>query len=134
MIENLRMARLSEALRLNEEEAARMAVRMRELAEERERVERERREIMPRMRELLEKADFERRAASEKDLQPLLDRLRALQEETSARLRDLEARLMEGLSAERRARMILFQRDFEREVNEMIRLARIAEPPPPPPR
>ncbi len=132
MIETLRAVRMAEALRLDEEAAARLAVRMRAAAEKREEIERARREMMQRMGEILRDADRDRRRPEEQALRPLLDRLRAEQDKGRGELEQLEERVRDGLSVEQQARMILFQQDFEREVQEMIRMARRGEGPPGP--
>jgi hypothetical protein len=130
LIETLRVVRMSQELRLDEEEAARLAVRVRELREEREELDHLRAELLPKIARLLQEADRERREPPEERLSELIERMQEEQERHREEIERLEQRIQEALTIEQQARFLLFEKQFEQEVQRMIRLAREMAPPP----
>lgn len=126
MIQAFRLARLVEELHLEEEEAARMAVRMREVEEKRKQIDAIRDSILPKIREEIDVSEKVRRKIDEARLQYLIAKMQERTAQHQMELHKLEERMHEALSVEQRARMLLFQKEFQQEMQQMLQMAREA--------
>lgn len=126
MLRAFRLVRLAEELELEEDEAVRMAVRMREIEEKRKQIDAIRDSILPKIREEIDVSEKVLMRIDEARLQFLISRMQERTAQHQMELQQLEMRLQEALSVEQKARMLLFQKEFQHEMQEMLQMAREA--------
>lgn len=119
MLDAYVISKLQEALRLSDEQYARVIVAQKKLDEQRRDYHRDRRELLQRLRQALA-AD----KPSEAELSSLLERLEALRSEFEARQKAAHAALDALLTVEQRARYRLFMVEIEGRMQEMMREVR----------
>ncbi len=119
MLDAYVISKLQEALRLSDEQYARVIVAQKKLDEQRRDYHRDGRELLQRLRQALA-AD----KPSEAELSRLLERLDALRSEFEARQKAAHAALDALLTVEQRARYRLFMVEIEGRMQEMMREVR----------
>lgn len=118
-IEAVRIYRLTEELKLDSKESAKLAALLGSLDQKRAQAQRESIAAMTELQDALRSA-----APDERKLKPLIDKIERHHRELM-NLRDEELSGVRGiLTVEQQARYILFQRDFMREMRGMIAGAR----------
>lgn len=118
MLEALRIIKISEALKLDDEQTVILMRRFREMKERTETLHKERQSIMHELKQSIQSN------AAESEIQQKLDALMAKEDETVAARREAFERAGEGLSALQRAKLYVFMSEFDSEMRKMIRQAR----------
>lgn len=116
MLDAYIISKLQEALRLGDEQYARVIVAQKKLNEQRRDYHRERRELLQQLRQSLAGDK-----PSEAELSRLLERLEALRSEFEARQKAAYAALDALLTVEQRARHRLLEVEVEGRMQEMMR-------------
>lgn len=116
-IANLRKVRLIEILDLKEEQSVRFLARLNEH-------EKNRRELMKERGDALDRVDrLIRNKADDKDFEKAFADVSAVDDKMVADRREFFAGLSDILSQEQRAKMLIFERRFEKELREAMREA-----------
>ena len=114
-VERWKKVRMIEALDLSEEQSARLFARLNE-------VEKKRRELMRRRGELLDRLDVAvNEHADSLEIEKIFSDVESVDQEMSKGRRDLFRGLGDLLTLEQRARFLLFERRFERELRDAMR-------------
>lgn len=114
-IDRLKKVRLIEFLELQEEESARFIARLNEHEKSRRDLQKEKGDALDRLEQLLEKK------ADVQDLQKGIGEVEAINAKVGEENRKFFSGLSDILSVEQRAKMLLFERRFEKELREAIR-------------
>ncbi|MEO0108585.1 MAG: hypothetical protein ABIK62_05370 [candidate division WOR-3 bacterium] len=114
-LEALRIWRLTEELRLTEEQSAEFFPRLRRMREVHEGHRRARQALLAQLGDILNKKPLDA-----EQLRIRLDSLEALEENTRVTERRLRNEMNEILTLEQQARLYLFQANFERETRRLI--------------
>ncbi len=121
-VETLRIWRLTETLKLDSENTAKLASLLSSHDRQRGTLFRERRETMRALRSAVTSPK-----PDESRLQTLLDKLEA-NHRTTQELTEMEWKSLRGiLTTEQQARFVIFQQDFRRDIQKMISTARGTE-------
>jgi len=115
MIEDLRIVRLTKELNLTDQQLAKFLPKMREIEASRREYHQKRMGLIKDMEDLLG------RKASEKDLQAKLSEMDKLETDFLSTERETRKTLINQLSVEQQARLVVFQENFERDMRELIR-------------
>jgi uncharacterized membrane protein len=126
-IEALYIWRLTEALKLNEDQVTELLPKLQALRQENLSFQRARRETL---KELAAHLKSER--CSEQSLREYLDRLKRQEREHQAKVEGLRGEIAGILSLEQQARLLVFQAEFEQQVRELIQKMRGRHRPPRP--
>jgi hypothetical protein len=115
MIEDLRIVRMTKELNLTDQQLAKFLPKMREIEAARREFHQKRVGLIKDMEDLLG------RKASEKDLQAKLSEMDKLETDFLSKERETRKTLINQLSVEQQARLVVFQENFERDMRELIR-------------
>lgn len=115
MLEAIRVTRMTEALRLTDEQVAKFLPRLQQIEERQRSLRQERARIIRQLAEMLEKSE------RLKDLKPKLDELEKLEQEQMQKNRQMMKDLDTLLSVEQRARWRVFNERFDQEIRDMAK-------------
>lgn len=115
MLETIRTVRTIEALELTEEQIAQFLPKMRKIREEREKHRAVRKEKVEKLAKLLESK------TSPRVLEKALAEMKADEEKFQAENKALRNEIDSILTIEQRARLIIFERNFHKEMREMLK-------------
>ena len=115
MLEALRITRMTEVLRLSDEQIAKFIPRLKQIEERQRQLRQERSQRIQRLAESLE------RKIPEKDLRAQLDTLEKLEREEMPKIRQMMQGLDSLLNLEQRVRWRVFNERFGEEIREMVR-------------
>ena len=111
--------KMTEALDIGEEQANTFFPRLNSLEKLRTRHVEERREIFVRLKMVLDRQAGEE-AVKEKDLQSLLDEFSTKEEKFTSELKAAQESVMEVLTMEQRAKYVIFEDMFQREILDIL--------------
>lgn len=118
-VEMIKLWRLTEALKLDQETSAKLAALLNSCEQQRGAIFRERRETMQNLR-----AAVNVRKPDEEKLSPLLEKLEANHHASQELIEKEWKGVQDILTTEQRARFVIFQQDFRRDLHRMISGAR----------
>ena len=118
-LEMVRKWKMTETLDIGEEQANTFFPRLNALEKLRTRHVEERREMFLKLKMVLERQSGEK-AEKEKELQRLLDELSAKAEKFAADLKMAQESVMEALTVEQRAKYVIFEDMFQREILDIL--------------
>lgn len=119
LIETIRIWRLTEELKLSEEQAAKFFPRLKKLRETKREFRKKRREILKNIEKELRKEK-----PRESILKKEIEDLNREDKEFREREERLKRKIFEVLTIEQQARFLVFQERFDREIREMIKKIR----------
>lgn len=114
-LESLKKVRMIEMLDLKEDQSARFFARLNEHDKAHRTLRKEREEVLDKLERLL------RNHADEADYEPLFQQIRTIDEKVISEMRDYTQSLRDILSVEQRAKLMLFDRRFERELRDAMK-------------
>jgi uncharacterized protein (DUF1778 family) len=115
MLEAIRVIRMTEVLKLTEEQVAKFLPRLKQIEERQRNLRQERARMVDQLAEMLDKPE------RQKELKPKLDELEKLEQEQMQRTRQLMRDLDTLLTVEQRARWRVFNERFGEEIREMAK-------------
>jgi Spy/CpxP family protein refolding chaperone len=115
MLETIRMVRTIEALELTEEQIAQFLPMQRQIKEARKEFHQSRKERIEELEGLLKSK------ASSRNLEKALENLKAQEKSFRERTESLQDKIDSILTIEQRARLIIFERGFQKEMREMLK-------------
>jgi len=123
MLETIRTVRTIETLKLTEQQIAQFLPKQRQMKGMRENYSKVRKVKVEKLAKLLESK------ASPRDLEKVLAEVEAEEEKFQAENKALRAEIDSILTPEQRARLIIFERDFRKEMHKMLKKSSKREKP-----
>ncbi len=123
MLETIRTVRTIETLKLTEQQIAQFLPRQRQMKETRENYSKVRKARVEKLAKLLESK------TSPRVLEKVLAEMKADEEKFQAENKALRAEIDNILTPEQRARLIIFERDFRKEMGKMLKRSSKREKP-----
>jgi hypothetical protein len=115
MLEAIRVIRMTEVLKLTEEQVAKFLPRLKQIEERQRQLRQERSRIIKQLAEILDKQE------RQKEIKPKLDELDKLDREEMQKTRQMLRGLDSLLSVEQQARWRVFNERFGEELREMAK-------------
>lgn len=115
MLEAIRVTRMTEALKLTDEQVAKFLPRLKQIEERQRNLRQERARMVGQLAEMLDKPE------RQKELKPKLDELDRLEQEQMQKTRQMMRDLDTMLSVEQRARWRVFNERFDQEIRDMAK-------------
>jgi len=115
MLETIRTVRIIEALKLNEEQIAKVLPAQREMREAKKEFRQSRKERIEELEKLLKSK------ASSQNLERALESLKAQEKAFRERTEKLQGKIENPLTPEQKARLIIFERQFRKEMRQMLK-------------
>ena len=115
MLEAIRVTRMTEALKLSEDQVAKFLPRLKRIEEQQRLLREDRARKLGQLAEMLDKPE------RQKDLKARLEELDKLDQEQMQRVRQMMRDLDTMLTVEQRARWRVFNERFDSEIREMVR-------------
>jgi|UniRef100_A0A7V3VUQ3 Spy/CpxP family protein refolding chaperone len=118
IIERVRIYKLTEALDLSEEQAAKLFPHLKEMRKNEQEFQRQRMELLKDLKDLLN------RKADESEIIKVLNRYQELQKKRmESQINEIEG-IKKILTPEQQAKFLIFQEEFEQEIRELIKEVR----------
>jgi len=115
MLEAIRVTRMTEALKLTDEQVAKFLPRLKQIEERQRQLREDRARIIGQLAEILDKPE------RQKEIKPKLDELDKLETEQMQKTRQMMKDLDSLLTVEQQARWRVFNEHFDREIREMVK-------------
>uniref|UniRef100_A0A7C4TH48 Periplasmic heavy metal sensor n=1 Tax=candidate division WOR-3 bacterium TaxID=2052148 RepID=A0A7C4TH48_UNCW3 len=124
IIEKVRIYKLTEALDLTTEQAAKFFPRLKEMRKTEQEFQRERIEIIQKLKQMLKEG------ATEQEISKVLDRYSEIHKKKMERHIKEIGELKEILTPSQQAKFLIFQEEFEKEIRDLIKEVRKRHPRP----